>query len=180
MFVFLTTHFLNFQIGLVRIPSRFTPYKTRQETIRQRIMSIHLEDIPQHTHLFLLFGLSAGILIVVLLLRRCILRRLLLYEWRYYLAFKYLCSRTTRRPIEDISDLTFRADRGCLFNRLHLPASSSGKTSRRGSDTDKKHPYGSLCPVANLRHHAPSYPLCYPFILRLSLYCVTTTYSFHS
>ncbi|MBQ4357905.1 MAG: phosphoribosyltransferase [Paludibacteraceae bacterium] len=79
-------------------------------------MSIHLEDIPQHTHLFLLFGLSAGILIVVLLLRRCILRRLLLYEWRYYLAFKYLCSRTTRRPIEDISDLTFR-EKILLFRR---------------------------------------------------------------
>lgn len=78
-------------------------------------MLIGFDNIPQTVPIAAIVAAS-GILAAVLLLRRRINRRLLLYEWRYYSAFKYICSRTTHRHIEDVADLSF-LEKIILFRR---------------------------------------------------------------
>lgn len=45
------------------------------------------------------------LVVIFIAITYSIRRRLLIIEWRYYIAFKDICSRVTRRNIDDVSDL---------------------------------------------------------------------------
>ena len=59
-------------------------------------------------HILTILAIAALLATVIFVIAYIIKRHLLKIEWRYYFAFKDICSTVTHRTIDDVSDMTLK------------------------------------------------------------------------